>query len=148
MHYSFGSKDGTEDSRIVFPLWTFVDRLVITKPGDEPPELGKLIHESSQSVKARKASNNTGEWNLNNIYTFSFNSSNIDFPTWNVVNVPLVPDTDLHMFWGDSPLNIVIYDVPNQSKESKHVKSELAYGVNFQVRFRCALYLLSTYAFI
>ena len=133
MYFSFGAKDGSENARIVFPLWTYVDRLVITKPGEKPPELGQRIYEPPKSVKARKSSNNTGDWNLEDIYTVSFNSSNVDFPTWNVVNVPLAPDTDLHTFWGDSKMHIVVYDIPKDIGRTKHVNSKINYGIDFQV---------------
>jgi len=37
MHYSFGDEKNTEYAHIVFPLWSFVDKLVITKNGEPPP---------------------------------------------------------------------------------------------------------------
>ena len=50
MHYSFGDEKNTEYAHIVFPLWSFVDKLVITKNGEPPPPLGEVFEESSQSV--------------------------------------------------------------------------------------------------
>ena len=50
MHYSFGDKKNVEYAHIVFPLWSFVDKLVITKNGECPPPLGEVFEESSQSV--------------------------------------------------------------------------------------------------
>ena len=134
MHYSFGAKDGSENSRIVFPLWTFVDRLVITKHDEQPPELGNIIYEPKESVSKRKVSDATGNWELGKIYTLSFNSSNIDLPTWTLVNLPFIPNTDLHSFWGDSNLHIVVYDVPNQKKITRHSKDIVKYALNIQVR--------------
>ena len=134
MYYSFGNNDNSENARIVFPCWTFVDRLIVTPMNETPPKLGEIIHESPESVKLRKKSTNSlGDWKLNHTYTMSFNSSNIDLPSWSLVNLPCLQNTDLHKFWGDSNLRIVMYDVPKKYAQEKHLQKRLNYGFNLEV---------------
>lgn len=49
---------------------------------------------------------------LNNIYSFSFKSSNLDFVSWSVMNIPLLGVLDLHNFWGDADIRLCAYCVP------------------------------------
>ena len=39
LHYSFGDENDSELPHIVVPLWTAVDRLHVTPPGETPPAL-------------------------------------------------------------------------------------------------------------
>ena len=45
LHHSFGDKQNNELPHITGPLWSSVDRLVITPPGEVPPQLGKALIE-------------------------------------------------------------------------------------------------------
>lgn len=49
------------------------------------------------------------------LYTFSVKSSNIDLEHWAACNLPLVTGMDLHTFWGEADLRMVLYYVPLDS---------------------------------
>eukprot|EP00953_Heterococcus_sp_UTEX-ZZ885_P022190 12295-Heterococcus_DN1.PRE.2 len=67
--YSFGVPDNAELPHISFPLLTNVDSLIVTKPGEQPPELGQQLHEDAAAKKERTAAKGFGALDVDNIYT-------------------------------------------------------------------------------
>lgn len=112
--YSFGGKD--KDGRdelphIAFPLKTAMNDVIVTPAGEIPPPMGAPFVETNESRTLRKASTDTNDWSLVDTYSMSFTASSLDLPTWQV----LYPyDTSLSLFWGDSPLRLVIYEKGEQ----------------------------------
>lgn len=135
MHYSFGDKKSIELPHIVFPAWTSFDALVVTKPGDTPPPMGEEFPESKESVAARKASGSVGEWNMENTYSMSFHSMYVDIPTWRLVNIAVMRDTNLRTFWGESLLRIVVYEKGGSKNEPRHIQDQNKYLVGVQMKF-------------
>jgi Protein of unknown function, DUF547/Protein of unknown function (DUF1769) len=108
MHSSYG--DFVEKPHIVVPAWTFFDRIVRTKPSDKPPSIEEPFFEPSGSVSARQKSGSIGAWNTIDTYSFGSFCPFLDFPLWQLVNVPFCRDTSLHNFWGDSMVRLVLYE--------------------------------------
>jgi hypothetical protein len=136
IHYSFGDDEGLEMAHIVFPAYSFFERLVVTKPGETRPIMGEEFIESPQSIKARKASTHGGDWNTTDTYSMSFYSMYIDLPTWTIVNLPLSNDMSLKTFWGKSALRICFYDrMSAPPGEKRHLQKHNRYGFVIQVRY-------------
>lgn len=108
VHYSYG--DDLERPHVVVPAWTLFDRMVVTRGTDEPPEMDQLFPEPPKSVAARQASASNGAWNTTSTYSFSFSSRFVDFPEWKLINLIFSHDIDLHMFWGNAPIRLVLYE--------------------------------------
>jgi hypothetical protein len=65
-----------------------MDRIVITKPGETPPELGHELYESLESVKRRhKMGAGLVDWNLEDTYTMCLWSAYCDWIKWKCLNV-------------------------------------------------------------
>lgn len=126
IHTSFG--DDEEKAHIVVPAYRFFERLIATRPGDTPPTLGEPFIESAASIKARKNSQSTGEWNTTDVYSLSFYSMYIDMPSWSVVNIPMSNDMSLRTFWGKSSLKILFYDRVAPESVKKHLPEYNNYG--------------------
>ena len=71
---------------------------------------GEPFEESKQSIRARRASKSTGEWNTSDTYSFSFYSMYLDLPSWSIVKLPLANDMTLRTFWGKALLRIILYE--------------------------------------
>ena len=117
------------------PAYRFFERLVATKPGDTPPTLGEPFIESAASIKARKNSQSTGEWNTTDLYSLSFYSMYIDMPSWSVVNIPMSNDMSLRTFWGKSSLKILFYDRVAPESVKKHLPEYNNYGFVIQATY-------------
>jgi hypothetical protein len=128
VHYSFG--DAEERGHITFPASTFFERLVATRPGETPPSMGEEFVEPASSVKARKSYKTKIDWNTEDIYSFSFYSMYLDFPSWSVVNLP-VKDMNLQQFWKDSLASFVLYE--QDPSKSRHESSSNKYVLSLQV---------------
>ena len=133
IHYSFGDDD--EMAHIVIPAYRFFERLIATKPGETPPTLGEPFIESEESIKMRKSSQYTGDWNTTDTYSMSFYSMYLDLPTWSVVNIPLSNDMPLQTFWGKSFLRICVYERVAPESEKKHLPKYNKYGFVMQAKY-------------
>ena len=136
MHYSYG--DEHEKPHIVVPAWSFFDRMVVTRARMEPPDLDQLFPEPMGSVTARQASGSKGAWNINNTYSFSVCTPFVDFPSWKVVNLGFSHDVDLHVFWGDAPVRLVLYEHRDATLSPyQHLQQYVHYLMSLQVRRVC-----------
>ena len=131
LHYSFGDKN--ERAHICFPASTFFEDLVVTKPGDEPPVLGEEFHEPDDVAKSRKAYKTKIDWNTDDIYSMSFHSMYIDFPSWSVVRLPIGRDVALQTFWGNSSASVVLYEVDPTAKY--HATSSNRYLLGVMLKY-------------
>jgi Protein of unknown function (DUF1769) len=113
LHHSFGDKNNHELPHISGPLWSAVDRLVITPEGSTPPILGGVMPEDPTfRANRRKSPDFTLDIDLQSTYTFTFKTSNLDLVDWKCVNIPLMKGIDLHTFWNDADLTLIAYSIP------------------------------------
>jgi hypothetical protein len=138
-HYSFGDNGAKENPHIVIPAWSFFERLVVTKPGEEPPELGQDFFEPEESVAARKNLKSRAQWNTDDTYSMSFYSMYMDLVKWQIVQLPVTSDIDLKTFWGNSFLRIVLYENTTPKKDARHLQKDNTYFFVIEVRLhlRC-----------
>jgi hypothetical protein len=133
MHYSFGDGGNVELPHIVFPLYTSVDKFVKTPEGQTPPPMGKLFDEPDKERSKRRSSTTPMEWDTTSTYSFSFNSMYVDLPAWKLVGLPMMKDMDLHTFWSESGLRLVVYE-STATKAAKHKKADNAYMLCIEMR--------------
>ena len=96
--------------------------------------MDQMFPEPLGSVKARQASGSKGAWNTKNTYSFSVCTPFIDFPNWNVVNLGFSHDVDLHVFWGDSPVRLVLYEHRDSAVAPyQHLQQYNHYQMSLQV---------------
>ena len=129
MHHSFGDTEFNEFPHITGPFWSFVDRLIITRPNELPPPLKETFPEDIDNRKSRGSkstcvrTNNDGSVNydvidsadevdLDSIYSFSHRTTKFDIVNWQIVNVPFLKPMNMTTFWGDADLRLVAYSIP------------------------------------
>jgi Protein of unknown function (DUF1769) len=134
-HYSWGVekdalpedelKEGKyENSHLSFPVEASMDRIVITKPGEEVPMLGYLLHESNASVKRRRRMGaGSVDWNLEDTYTMCLWSAYCDWIKWKSMNVTGVRPFSLGIVTGRQPIYLSVYELadytPQEYKKKK-----------------------------
>lgn len=118
LHYSFGDSPTTHNHQIphlVAPLFSTMDKIVVTPPGKDPPPLGiPFVEDPIFAVKRLKfKSIKEANIDINNIYSFSVNTANIDLPNWNIIGIPMKKSMDMRTFFGDSSIHLVCYEIPD-----------------------------------
>lgn len=134
LHYSFGDSAGVEAPRIVFPLWSAADWLIITKEGEVPPELGSRLDSEPEASRKARRNGGAGKIDPRLTYTFSYCSSNVNLPTWTLRNIPIWNNIDLHGFWLDAPLRIVIYEHEPRKGHDPHRPKPEGYALCLSLR--------------
>jgi len=142
-HYSYGVKkeeldpkdllDGNyEATHLSFPVEASMDRVIITKPGETPPELGSELFESTASVKRRRRTGSGSiDWNLEDTFTLSLWSAYFDWIKWKCLNVPGCRPFSLVACVGRQPVYLNVYEVMNISpqdyrkKKPAHTKKDI-----------------------
>ena len=131
LHHSFGEDGSSEDDErrelphIVGPMWSAVDRLVVSKGSDTVPPLGEAFPEEPVSRAARRKNSDFNlPFELDATYSLSFKTSNIDLLKWTATNLPLVSNIDLHTFWSDADLRTVCYCVVDPAESSTLVGAD------------------------
>ena len=129
IHYSFGDSKEKEKAHIVVPAWSFFERLVVTKPGEELPEMdsGEEFYEPPQSVEARNSGKSKANWNTEDTYSMSFYTMYLDIAKWQVVQVPVTRDMNLKTFWGNSFMRIVLFENTTPAKDGRHLQVDNTY---------------------
>ena len=145
-HYSWGIeksgknvdheaiKEGRyEKTHLSFPVEASMDRIVITKRGETPPELGHELFETPESVKRRRRMGaGSVDWNLEDTYTMCLWSAYCDWIKWKCINVPGVRPFGLGTVTGVQPIYLSVYEVQNISNEDyvkkkpPHERADLA----------------------
>jgi hypothetical protein len=142
-HYSWGVEKAKVDSvaiaegkyentHLSFPVEASMDRIVITKAGDTPPELGHELKETDQSVKRRrKLGAGSVDWNLDDTYTMCLWSAYCDWIKWKTLNVPGVRPFSLSTVTGQQPIYLSVYELQNitprdyKKKKPPHNRQDL-----------------------
>jgi len=94
LHYSFGDATTMPNYQlphIVAPLFPTLDKVVVTPPGGELPPMGAPYVEDLE-YRARRLKFKSiadAEIDINNTYSFSVNTANMDLSTWNIVGIPI-----------------------------------------------------------
>lgn len=121
-HYSWGpdaklspetrAKGEYEKTHLSFPVEASMDRIVITKPGETPPELGKELFETVESVKRRRRLGaGSVDWNTSDTYTMCLWSAYADWIKWRSLNVPGVSPFSLSRVTGTQPIYLSVYEI-------------------------------------
>jgi hypothetical protein len=73
--------EGTyENAHLAFAIESSMDVIIVSKPGDVLPKLGEPLHESSESVKYRRAKcRGSVDWNTEDTFTMAFWSCYVDW---------------------------------------------------------------------
>ena len=141
-HYSWGvDKNTTEEeiengnyekTHLSFPVEASMDRIVITKPGEIPPELGSELFETDASVKRRrKMGAGSVDWNTQDTFTMCLWSAYVDWIKWKCLNVAGVRPFHMGIVTGTQPIYLSVYEVKNISnadykkKRPPHTRSDL-----------------------
>lgn len=141
LHYSFGDSSddpNRENAHVVSPLFSTMDKILITAPGETPPELGIPFTEDLEYRKTRLKSTSIKEMSvdLETIYSFSVNTSNMDLCSWEVVGIPMLKQMSLRTLYGASPIRLVAYELPQEDAAAhpgKHPNKALNYVFNLMV---------------
>ena len=136
LHYSLGDSQNSPNYQLphmVAPLFPTMEKLVVTPPGGTPPLLGVPLEEDPEHKARRRKFKSIKEANidLDSTYSFSINTSNIDLTTWNIVNVPMLKSLEMRHFFGDSPIRLVTYELPDevlQTQKGLHPFEKLNYA--------------------
>lgn len=129
VHYSFGTDE--ELAHIVIPAFSAMERIIVTPPNETPPVMGEFWEESAESVQLRKQTQSTGTWNTTDTYSMEFFSMYIDLAQWKLVRLPVSGDIALQTVWGESPMNICMYEAPPREK---HVARNKHYAFGIQMK--------------
>ncbi|CAJ1966030.1 unnamed protein product [Cylindrotheca closterium] len=129
VHYSTTGTEKKEDGSFEKPhLANFIeiglDRVVITKPGEEPPALGGDIEEDLDHYKARKSGKVKIDFNTEDTYTFALWNANVDWIDWKIVGIPGVGSLDLNKFLGNQPLSILLYMLDKNRGNTNHFQKD------------------------
>jgi len=86
------SVDGGEYQKPHLALYfeTCADRFIITKPGDDIPQLGTELYEDPEVWKKRKSGDEVIEYNTEDTYTVSVWSAYVDLAQWKCLNIPAI----------------------------------------------------------
>ncbi len=140
LHYSFGdfpNESGFEKPHLVAPLFTTMDKIIETPQGQLPPPMGTPFPEDPDYRKMRMKCRATNDLiNLNSVYSFSVNTSNLELLSWSLINIPYLQNLELRTFFGDSPIRLVGYELPQDMAAKfpgKHPAAALNYVFNMRV---------------
>ena len=129
-HYSVTGSKESSDGRYEKPHMSFtvegsLDRLVVTKPGQKPPELGKPIHEDPESIKRRKKGVLI-DWNTKDTYTMALWSAYVDFLDWKVLNLPGIRPFGLSSVLASQPIYLTMYLIEDDRDNDKHYRKDIS----------------------
>lgn len=138
VHYSTTGTERNEEGSFQKPhLANFIesglDRVVITKAGDEPPELGGDIQEDLQHYKLRKAGKMKIDFNTEDTYTFALWNANVDWIDWKVVGVPGISSFDLKNVLGNQSLSILLYMLDKDRGNTHHFQKDIETIVHLEM---------------
>lgn len=132
-HYSWGTDSSSsaediqegryEQSHLSFPVEATMDRIVITKPGETPPELGHEQYESSESIKRRKRTGaGSIDWNLEDTYTFCLWSAYMDWIQWKTINLIGIRPFSLCSIVQKQPIYLTVYELAGYTTQEYRKK--------------------------
>eukprot|EP01134_Creolimax_fragrantissima_P001056 CFRG1056T1 len=126
---SLGDISTNEVGAITFPLQESCDKLIITPPGEEPPELCKATMLPGGLSKAEMKK--VVDYNNDDTYTLSMHGMYVNWLQWRLVNIPGVPNVHIENFCEDMPVSFVAYTLP-KTYNGPHMQADKRYL--FQVK--------------
>lgn len=118
-------------------LWfeTSADRFVITKAGEQLPQLGTELYEDPEVWKKRKKGDKTFEYNTEDTYTVAVWSAYVDFAQWKCLNIPAISQFSLSSIIGDQIFRIHWYlaDPTLECHQQTNIKRILSYEFGHKV---------------
>jgi hypothetical protein len=134
LHFSFGEDpkaDGKyECPHLTFPLFRVMDRVVVSAPGEELPELGKELPESEADRALRRNGKGVNCFKEGHTYSFSFHSMYVDFSRWIICNFPGYRAIDLTGFLGQQKVKVVCYELADPNSKSSDDQALPPYHYN------------------
>lgn len=136
MHYSFGDADPNDPAfqlpHCVSPMFVTFDKIIVTPPGGTPPKISDPYEEDPEFRKIRLGWHRIKDANiqLDNIYSFSSNTQNIDLVSWTLTNFPMIRALDIRTLAGESSLFLAAYELPTaaaQAFPNAHPQKDLNY---------------------
>lgn len=129
---------------LTFPLFRVMDRVIVTPPGGELPQLGRELVEDEQQRKDRRAGRGDAlSFKADHTYSFSFHSMYVDFSRWAICNFPGYKAIDIRGFFGQQHINVVCYEISEKDLvrvcvcEPSAVSSERSSGENTLIVHVC-----------
>jgi hypothetical protein len=119
-----------ESPHMAFPVESTLDRLVITKPGEQPPRLGDEVHEDPELIVERKKGSGI-DYNTHDTYTWCIWSAYIDFLSWKCVNLPAIRPFSIANVNGAQPVSLRFYTL--NSSAGGHLKCEMNIAGDFEI---------------
>jgi hypothetical protein len=144
LHYSFGddstSKDDKQFPHVCGRLYSAMDKFIVSRPGEPIPPLGSPFIEDFNHREARVKTKTIrkAEINLDNIYSFSVYSDNLDLSTWSIIGVPMLSTMNINSILGEADIYLVMYELP-KSEDSEtnfavpHICNQLKYMMTIKV---------------
>lgn len=126
-HCTLGNE--RETAQLVFPLDLCVDRLAVTKPGEEPPALGVDMLPEEYSRERRPP---LRCFDMESTYTFSLHTMYVDLVSWKLVNLPGLGTVPLDTFIKGQPLYFVGYALPRNHR-GPHLEKDKKYLFKFEL---------------
>ncbi len=141
LHYSFGESkttEGYETTHIVGPLFSSMDKIRVTPPGEVPPPMGVPFPDDLEFRKIRfhPTLRDSIEINTDDTYSLSINTDNIDLVEWEVMGIPLLKPLSCNIFTSGGPFGLVAYEIPRRpdgGRPEKHSYDKIKYLLNMQV---------------
>ncbi len=112
-----------EDPHFAFPIETSLDRIVVTKKGEDPPKLGSAIHEDTKSYEKRIKGKQQIEFNTEDTYTFCLWNNNVDFVSWKAMNLP-APKFSLTHVNNAQAMTVKLYSLESNSFSSNGSRND------------------------
>eukprot|EP00980_Cylindrotheca_fusiformis_P003219 scaffold733_cov97-Cylindrotheca_fusiformis.AAC.2 len=126
VHGSTPNEEGAyEKPHLANHIEVGLDRVVITKPGETPPDLGGDIVEDLDHYKQRKAGKIKIDFNTEDTYTFALWNANVDWIDWKVVGIPGIKSFDLKSVLGNQSLSILLYMLDKERGNHHHYQKDL-----------------------
>jgi hypothetical protein len=153
-HYSWGVAIDDADPELVrtgeyekthlsFPVEASMDRVVITKPGETPPQLGHGLHETPESVRRRRRMGfGSVDWNVDDTFTMCLWNAYMDWITWKTMNVPGCRPFPLSNVTGHLPVYLCVYELtditPQEYRREKppHNQNQLRHYARMEFAHR------------
>ncbi|KNC74698.1 hypothetical protein SARC_12761 [Sphaeroforma arctica JP610] len=123
--------DRESAAQMTMPLHSTVDKLAVTRPNEQTPEMGVAEFQDDVSI-AKCDRPKCFTYNTEDTYSFSQHGMYVNLVSWKLVNLPGLPDISLNKFLGESKLYYVCYILP-ENHTGKHLSKDKNYLFRFEL---------------
>ena len=136
-HYSIQGSKYSADGKWEKPCMSFtaegsLDRLIVTRKGETPPQLGTNLYEDPDHIKRRKKGGAI-DWNTDDTYTMALWSAYVDFLDWRVINLPGIRPFSLSSVLGQQCINLTLYVIDENRCTDKHYQRDIETIIHFEL---------------